>query len=57
MTQPITPEPNLAITGDEARLMIAALAQCNTSVPAMATISLYTRLLGISQVQPPQTQS
>jgi len=56
MTQQQELEPNLAITGDEARLIVAALSQCTVAVPAMATLSLYNRLMSISQVQPPTGQ-
>jgi hypothetical protein len=50
-------ENNFALTGDEARLLMAALAQSPVSVPSGAAIQLYVRLSEISQVQPPKQKS
>ena len=45
-------ENNFLLTGDEARLIMAALASSNIAAPTAATLSLYMRLTEISQVQP-----
>lgn len=46
-------EPNFSLTGDEARMLMLALATSQAPLAAGATISLWTRLGEISQVQPP----
>jgi hypothetical protein len=53
---PQVPENNVALTGDEARVLIASLSQSGVQAPAAAIISLYLRLMNISQVQPPKQQ-
>lgn len=52
-TQPAR-EPNFTLTGDEARMLMMALATSTANLQANATISLWTRLNDISQVQPPR---
>ena len=47
-------EPNVALTGDEARMLMVALATSASALPANSVISLYLRLAQISQVQPPK---
>jgi hypothetical protein len=46
-------ENNLSISGDEARILVAALRTMNLAAPISVTLDLYHRLLAISQVQPP----
>ena len=46
-------ENNISITGDEARILIAALRTMNLSAPIAVTLDLYHRLSAIAQVQPP----
>lgn len=53
---PRQPDPNFTLTGDEARLLMRALATSTTSSPSAMTIQLYHRLSEISNVQPPQQQ-
>lgn len=52
-TTPTTPAPNIALTGDEARILMAALSQSTVSIPSSVAITLYVRLNEIAQVQPP----
>lgn len=47
------PEPNLSVSGDEARMIMVALATSPANLPANSVVSLYLRLAQISQVQPP----
>ena len=46
-------ENNISITGDEARILVAALRTMTLSAPISMTLELYYRLIAISQVQPP----
>ena len=46
-------EQNFSLTGDEARLLMVALATSPAQMPSNNTINLWTRLNEISQVQPP----
>lgn len=48
------PAPNIALTGDEARLLMISLTQSMVRVPAAMAIGLYSRLNEISFAQPPQ---
>jgi hypothetical protein len=47
-------ENNIAINGNEARILMAAIRTSDVSAPIGATLDLYLRLAAISQVQPPQ---
>ena len=47
------PEPNMFISGDDARALMASLATSNASLPASVVVQLWTRLNQLSQVQPP----
>lgn len=47
------PENNLSLTGDESRLLMAALLSSSVTAPTGATLNLYLRLSQISNVQPP----
>ena len=49
-------ENNLAITGDEARILMVALQTCNESIPPSIAFKLWFRILAISQNQPPVKQ-
>ena len=49
-------ENNFSITGDEARLLMAALMSSSVTAPAGATLQLYLRLSQISTVQPPSKE-
>jgi len=49
------PENNIALTGDEARILITALATSPAALPAGLTIQLYMKLAMLSNVQPPVT--
>jgi len=44
---------NFQLTGDEARLLMVALATSMANAPSAAVLSLYRRLETISTVQPP----
>jgi hypothetical protein len=46
-------DPNVVISGDEARLLMVSLMNCDQPAPARAVLSLYLRLAEVSQVQPP----
>lgn len=50
------PEPNFTLSGDEARLLMVALATSNAQATTQSTIRLWSKLNDISQVQPPQKQ-
>ena len=50
-------EKNLTVTGDEARVLMVAMATSTASVPSQMTIKLWTNLNAISQVQPPTPQN
>jgi len=52
----MNPENNLSISGDEARVLMAALATATASVPASTVITLWFKLSSISNVQPPKLQ-
>lgn len=45
---------NFALTGDEARILMAALIRSEASLPIGQTLQLYFRLSSISTVQPPK---
>ena len=45
-------EKNFVINGDQARMMMAALATSNASLPAREVVAMYLRLAQISEVQP-----
>jgi len=44
---------NFNITGDEARILMAALRTTTLAAPMGSTLGLYQRLSMIAQVQPP----
>lgn len=48
---------NFNMSGDEARLLMAALVYSDVSAPASLTLKLYFRLVAISTAQPPQTKN
>jgi hypothetical protein len=50
------PENNIALSGNEARALMVALATATGSLPSQVAINLWTRLNEISQVQPPATR-
>jgi len=55
--EPSTPpqaEYNVALSGDEARLLMITLTQSMVRVPASMAISLYYKLNEISFAQPPK---
>ncbi len=49
-------EPNMTLTGDEARSLMIALASSTAGLPSATVIGLWLRLSEISQVQPPTPQ-
>jgi len=49
-------QPNFILSGEEARLLMVALATSPAQASTQATILLWSRLNDISQVQPPQQQ-
>lgn len=46
------PQPNIALSGDEARILMAALRTTNMGAPVGITLNLYLQLAVLSQVQP-----
>lgn len=50
-------EPNIALSGDEARILMAALRTTNVAVPVGTALNLYLLLAAIAQVQPPHVQN
>ena len=44
------------MSGNEARILMAALSSSSLSLPAAITLQLYARLNEISSVQPPTNQ-
>jgi len=46
-------EPNIALSGDEARILMAALRTTNVGAPIGVTVNLFLALSVLSQVQPP----
>ncbi len=48
--------PNLEVTGDEARLLMMALATSDANLQAKSVINMWIRLGNISQVQPPSEE-
>lgn len=50
------PENNINLSGDEARMLLAALLNTTVSLPAGQTLQLYMRLANLSNVQPPIQQ-
>lgn len=44
---------NIAISGDEARILMAALRTSTMALPVGTALEVYMRLAAISQVQPP----
>lgn len=51
------PQPNIALSGDEARILMAALRTTNVGAPIGITVNLFLALSAISQVQPPVQQA
>jgi len=51
-----TEQPNVELSGDEARCLMIALSQCEVGMPAKMVISMWVRLNQISHVQPPAEQ-
>ena len=49
-------ENNIALTGDEARIIMSALLTSDASLPASSVLKLWFRLVAINQVQPPVVQ-
>lgn len=49
-------EPNISLTGDQARILMYAMINTNANAPVGATLDLYLKLAAISQVQPPRSQ-
>lgn len=45
-------ENNFNLTGDESRLLLVALLNCEASFKVKQLLSLYNRLIEINQVQP-----
>lgn len=45
-------EPNLSISGDEARILMTSLRTSNIAAPMATVLNLYLTLAAISQVQP-----
>jgi hypothetical protein len=56
MDQP-QPQPNIAINGDEARILMASMMDGSVQAPTNIVISLFTRLNELSVNQPPQLQA
>ena len=52
-----SPQPNMAISGDEARVLMTALRTTNVLLPSGMTLNLYLALAAIAQVQPPTVQT
>lgn len=50
------PENNIAINGDEARILMVALLQTTVRAPVATAIGLYTKLAEISYAQPQQVK-
>ena len=50
------PSPNFTMSGDEARVFMVSLASSNAAVSTAMTVSLWSRLSEISQVQPPKPE-
>jgi hypothetical protein len=46
-------ENNFNLTGDEARILMAALASSPAALPIGTALMLYMRLAAVSNVQPP----
>jgi hypothetical protein len=51
------PQPNIALSGDEARILMAALRTTNVGAPIGITLNLFLQLSVLSQVQPPVQQA
>jgi len=49
-------EPNFVMTGDQARVLMAALRTSPLAVPMSVSLDLYMQLAAIAQVQPPKTE-
>jgi hypothetical protein len=47
-------EPNIALDGEEARVLMSALMTSDTLAPMRITVSLFTQLNALSLNQPPQ---
>lgn len=50
------PDHNFTLSGDEARVFMVSLASSSAAVSTATTVSLWSRLSEISQVQPPVTK-
>lgn len=48
------PPPNIALNGDEARILMASMMDGSVQAPTNIVISLFTRLNELSINQPPQ---
>lgn len=46
-------EPNIALTGDEARILMAAMRTSSVAAPINTVLGIYMNLAAIAQVQPP----
>lgn len=53
-TPPTRPDPNIVLSGDEARLLMMTLVSSKVSAPTSMAITLYVRLNEISFAQPPK---
>ena len=53
----MTLEPNIAMTGDEARIIMNALVNSESPAPTGTTLKLYLKLNQISNVQPHQAEA
>lgn len=49
-------EPNIALNGDQARMLMAALRTSTIALPVGTALELYLSLAALSQVQPPSVQ-
>lgn len=47
-------QPNIELSGDEARILMAALRTTNIGAPIGATLNIFLKLSILSQVQPAQ---
>lgn len=46
-------ENNIALTGDDARVLMSALLTSDANLPSKTVLALWMRLIAINQVQPP----
>jgi len=49
----VQPENNIALSGDDARILMTALRTSEASAPMSTVFDIYFQLAAISQVQPP----